>query len=493
MKKMMCFLIGFMMLWMTLTAVAEEFDPSDYDTEALIYIRDMIEKEIAQRELVSEQDNQQRSIYSNAAYSYYVNEDGTVTLSGYSWNDHSNGDDLIVPSTIDGYSVSGIADKCYADHEKNVKVGTLVIPEGIVEVGSLAFYDLRINHISIPASATVIQEGAFASVFDTISVGSGNNLYTVVNNALYEKASKKLIAIAYMGAEILDGIESIGAYACYKVTGDKEHQFLIPDSVVSIGDYAFYGAELWTLDNTIRYIPAVHIGVSAFENAEFLFYDSLQENRYICFNKDLESISQRCFYNTSQGRHTYEKYFSTSAFDYRWRYKTYDEPLTLVLPSALKTIEESAFSADEYYDTDISLRNGFPIGLEVIGERAFGYQGIIDVNSSDMFGGCTSIKRIGVNAFAESTIHSDNRDTPITSVSLPETTTSLGSGALNFAGKDPHTVYIPGSVELIGNDAFNKSSATLYVTNGSYAAEWASSNAYRYTTGGDTDLSWLND
>jgi len=65
-------------------------------------------------------------------------------------------------------------------------------------------------------------------------------------------------------------------------------------------------------------------------------------------------------------------------------------------------------------------------------------------------------------------------------VVLPEGLTSIGAGAFQRC-IDAHAITIPASVTFIGKDAFDECSATLRVTEGSYAAQYAKENGVPYT------------
>jgi len=486
-----------MLITTTLCVHAEGLDFSKIDTETLKYMQGLIEAELASRENSETEVISSAEKYTNAAYTYILKDDGTVSLIDYSWADHVNGNDLRVPATIDGYAVTEIAANCFAKHDDHTRIATLVIPEGIETIGRLAFYDITINHISVPKSVVNIDEGAFASMFTTISVDKNNSFYTAVGNGLYHKPSKSLIALAHEDASILDGITRIGAYACYMVEGDEENQYLIPSTVMQIGDHAFYMAELWTHEDNQRNIPAVDIGESAFEHVEFVFFNdyhsSYPDNMCITLSNALEVIPAACFRDASCSAYASEKYFSSRTFDYEWR-KIHDpKPLQIALPESLRVIDESAFANNSTYnDGEVNLVGGLPKHLENIGNSAFSMLKIVRLDTTNLFSDMDSLRSIGDSAFEKVTIVADNRETDIITITVPSTVTSIGAHALSFKNAVAHTIYLPESVVAIGEDAFNKSNATLHISEGSYAANWAVQNAFRYTGGGVDDLSWLN-
>ena len=119
---------------------------------------------------------------------------------------------------------------------------SVVIPEGVTSIGVRAFgacYGL--TSVTIPKSVTSIGEAAFSGCLSNIYVDEGNASYSSVDGVLFNKDHTTLIAYpanredtAY---KIPEGVTSIGNWAffsCWQLT-----DVTIPESVTSIGDYAF--------------------------------------------------------------------------------------------------------------------------------------------------------------------------------------------------------------------------------------------------------------
>ena len=139
---------------------------------------------------------------------------------------------------------------------------TLVtIPNSVKSIGDYAFEDCEsLTSITIPNSVTYIKEGTFRGCFSlqSITVDAGNTHYDSRNNsnAIIETATNTLIA------------------GCKTTT--------IPNSVTSIGDYAFYGCDAWkwiTITNSVT-----SIGYRAFEDTEFYDDPSNWENGALYIN-----------------------------------------------------------------------------------------------------------------------------------------------------------------------------------------------------------------
>ena len=115
------------------------------------------------------------------------------------------------------------------------------IPANVTTIGNEAFGNCTgLTSITIPASVTSIGYWAFINCIglESISVAAGNTIYDSRNgcNALIETASNTLIQ-GCKNTVIPNTVTSIGDYAFYGCEELKE--ITIPASVTSIGDYAF--------------------------------------------------------------------------------------------------------------------------------------------------------------------------------------------------------------------------------------------------------------
>ena len=160
---------------------------------------------------------------------------------------------IIIPSSVKriGYRAFGGLD-----------LTSLELPEGIeiLDVESLGFLLLDSSHLTIPSTVTSI--GArllWGSTISTLSVAEGNPIYDSRDNcnAIIETASNTLIESS-KSTIIPNSVTSIGDYAFHGVKGSS---FIIPEGVIRIGAYAFYESEL----SSVTIPPTVtEIGSAAF-------------------------------------------------------------------------------------------------------------------------------------------------------------------------------------------------------------------------------------
>ena len=116
----------------------------------------------------------------------------------------------------------------------------ITISEGIKSIGERAFYGCsELTSITIPESVTSIGIYAFDGSLNSITVKEGNTIYDSRDNcnAIIETKTNTLI-LGNMNTIIPESITSIGNSAFYGCSGLTS--ITIPESVTSIGFCAFY-------------------------------------------------------------------------------------------------------------------------------------------------------------------------------------------------------------------------------------------------------------
>ncbi|MBR5847072.1 MAG: leucine-rich repeat domain-containing protein [Bacteroidaceae bacterium] len=165
---------------------------------------------------------------------------------------------------------------------------SVTIPEGVTSIGESAFeYCSNLASISIPASVTKIGDYAFRYLgnVSTINVAEGNTTYDSREdcNALIESSSNKLI-LGSSSTVIPQTVTSIGEYAFYRCRNLTSIN--IPTGVTSIGKYAF--SECSNLSSIV--IPE---GITIIEEATFSHCENLTS---ITIPKSISSIGDYAFF-----------------------------------------------------------------------------------------------------------------------------------------------------------------------------------------------------
>ena len=146
----------------------------------------------------------------------YFESNGEITITGYTGSEL----DVVIPGEIGGYPVTAIAEKAF---QLNKTVRSFTIGSKIRSIGSCAF--------------------ARCASLTNIYVDRANPYYQSIDGVLYSGDGKTLLsyptAKAYSSYPVASGTETIGEYAFFH---SKVQTVFLPDTVSTIGDYAFYYA-----------------------------------------------------------------------------------------------------------------------------------------------------------------------------------------------------------------------------------------------------------
>ena len=213
--------------------------------------------------------------------------------------------------------VTSIAANAFYD---NRNLESLNIPEELVTMGDRAFYGCeKIRSLTIPRNVTSIGKFAFlyCHSLSRIIVDSDNSVYDSREdcNAIIETGSNTLI-LGCSVTDIPESVISIGDYAFY---GNKNLSHVtIPKGVVSIGKYAFYECE--NLVNITISEGLVSIAEKAFQycnslqriinNSELSLSAGASDNGYIAYKastilngNSFTTIGDFQFKTTTAGKH----------------------------------------------------------------------------------------------------------------------------------------------------------------------------------------------
>ena len=291
-------------------------------------------------------------------------------------------------------------------------LSSITIPNGVTSIGKGAFdWCTRLTFITIPNSVTSIGGCAFRGCgnLTSIKVDRGNPKYDSRNNcnAIIETATNTIIA------------------GCSNT--------IIPYSVTSIGEYAFFGSNKLTSITILNSITS--IGNGAFGGCNNLtsiivdknnpIYDSRNNCNAIietATNTLIAGCSNTIIPNSVTS-------IGNSAFEYCNKLKS------ITIPNSVTSIGNSAF-----YDCENLTSITIPNSVTSIGNSAF-----YDCDKLTSITIPNSVTSIGNSAFKDC----EN----LTSITIPNSVTSIGNSAFEDCEKLT-SITIPNSVTSIGEEAF---------------------------------------
>ena len=175
------------------------------------------------------------ALYDDDFIKSIIIEDGVSSIGKASFNVCRNLVSVYIPESVKsiGDSAFGLCDS----------LTEIKIPKSVTSIGEYAFnYCSSLVSVEIPDNVISIGDNAFrdCSRLTSINVGQNNNSYKSVDGVLYSKNVETLIKCPEGksgGLCIPNSVNSIGDYAFYRCNLSLIE---IPNNVTVIGDYAFY-------------------------------------------------------------------------------------------------------------------------------------------------------------------------------------------------------------------------------------------------------------
>ena len=323
-----------------------------------------------------------------------LSDDGTLTISG---------------TNMPHYGYPNYA-PWYSQRDKIKKV---VIENGVTNIGDHAFDDCsNISSIIIPNSVTSIGYGVLSgcSGLTSIIVEKGNSQYDNRNdcNAIIESHSNTLIA-GCMNTIIPNSVTSIGDcafYGCSNLTS-----ITIPNSVTSIGNGAFYKTNWYNNQPN----GLVYVGLCLYR-----YKGIMPANTRVEIKDGTKGIAGDAF-------------------------NSYPNLISINIPNSVTNIGAWAFEGCSGLTSVI-----IPNSVTSIGGCAFeGCSGLTSITIPN------SVTSIGANAFSLCS--------SLTSITIPESVTSIGEMAF-FMCSNLTSITIPNSITCIEGSTFMGCSSLTSIT-----------------------------
>lgn len=214
-------------------------------------------------------------------YTYTVDDDGNATITGYT----GNASVLVIPETIDGYTVTTIGGSAFNGNEK---LQTVIIPESVIAINEMAFANCgNLSTVELPNSVEKITAWAFYNCDSLESI--------VIPSGLTEVPSA-FISLYWRDGSVFEGCDNLKTvYFAEGITCipmlmngcTALEKVVLPETVTEISAFAF--ASCTNLKEIEIPESVTYIGGAAFSTCSSLSDISLPTN--------LSKIGAWAFYN----------------------------------------------------------------------------------------------------------------------------------------------------------------------------------------------------
>ena len=357
--------------------------------------------------------------FRNCGLTSIILPEKVTYISSYAFCESSSLTSINIPegvTSIGNYTFYG----CWS-------LDSISLPESITSIGERAFYDCyKLPSIKIPGSLTSIGDEAFKSCSSLVSINIPEGVTSIGKDAFDRCSRLTKVEITNLEAwcKIKFSNYSANPLSCahHLYLNDREVEDLfIPNSLTSIGEYAFAGGSGIT---SITFPEGfTSIGNSSFIGCSGLTSINIPEGVTSIGNSSFQDCTGVTSINLPESLAS----IGNSAF------KSCTGLTSITLPENVKSIGDNAFSSCESL-ASITL----PKGLSSIGNEVFkSCFSLAEITLPD------SLTSIGYGAFGSS---------GLTSITFPKSLVSIGTEA--FAGCGLTSITLPESLTSMGGAVF---------------------------------------
>ena len=386
-------------------------------------------------------------------YEYTLDEYDNATITKYNGNVSA----LMIPTTLDGYTVVGIGDNVF---EGRTSLAAIVFPDTVTDIGYAALKGCtNLENVTLSGNLESISRQAFSGCTSLTEIEIPKSLTTsntyfdgsggyydgpfekcaALKKITFEKGIKQIGRALFAGCtsleeiEIPDTVTKIDFQAFHHCTGLKS--ITIPDSVTEIDDFAF---------NECNNLTEAIIGDGVTQIGELAFKECLKLERVI-LSKNLIKLSRQAFSGCTalteieipKSLTTSNTYFDGSGGYFDGPFENCTALKKVTFEKGIKQIGRALFAGCTGLE-EIEI----PDTVTKIDFQAFHHcTGLTSITIPD------SVKEIGQHAFKECT--------SLKSATISDSVLSLGDYA--FANCDKLSeVKLPNDITEIGNKIFYK-------------------------------------
>ena len=360
-------------------------------------------------------------------WEYSLDDDKNATITAY--NGYSSS--LVIPTKIDGYTVTKIGDRAF---EYNTRLVMVVIPDSVTVIGNYAFNGCTsLSKVNLSKTLETLNYGAFQNCTSLVEIEIPKSLKNAhFNTNLYDD----IISAPFMGS----GLEQIkfetginNVVGSLFIGCNKLKKVEIPEAVTSIGNYAFSMCE--SLSEILISDSVTTIGSNAFSLCTALVKVNMPDSITVIERDAFKGCTSLSDVYLSKNLQTLN-------------YGAFKDCTSLVEIEIPKSLKNAHFNTNLY--DDIISAPFMGSGLEQIKFET----GINNVVGS-LFIGCDKLKKVKIPETVTSIgNHAFSMCKSLSEISISDSVTSIGSDAFSSCTALVK-INIPESVTVIGSNAFN--------------------------------------